>query len=129
MGPLKVQIPNKYNSKRHVPRCRGAQTPSPRLSSADGPLLEQDGQVLAGPQVDWHHTPSSRQSCEAHPRSSWDGGNQTRRPGASPSQSHTHVRSSEGPQALQITHRVSSLRVTSFPHTEIPLCFSVRTEN
>ena len=37
-----------------------AQTPSPQLSSADGPLLGQDGQVLAGPQVDWHRTPQEQ---------------------------------------------------------------------
>lgn len=39
------------------------------------------------------------------------------------------VRGSEKvPKASSIAHRVSRLRVAAFPYTEIPLCFSVRTE-
>lgn len=89
-----------------------AQTSSPRLSSTDGPLSGQDGQVLAGPCADWHCTPRSRQSRGTRPRSVWDGGNQTSRPGASPSRSHTHdERLGEGPQGLR--HCSSGLQAQS----------------
>lgn len=90
-----------------------AQTPSPQLSSADGPLLGQDGQVLAGPQVDWHRTPQEQAELRDASQELINGGNQTRRPGASPSQSHTHGKKlGEGPQALQ--HYSSGLQPKSY---------------